>query len=391
MTTTKQTNTYLANSEELRFHIVLNPGTECNFLAVPVKGKTITASIINVMYGDPYMIDKNGTMGKTLSVTDRISFNTPEKYQEFDLSISNKSDLLKLATPTIKGWNFYTDNLHGCTNLELLHLCCRDMGNSSVLTEMTKLTELMISTSEFTFNPTDLPTKDDNNSSVNELKRFYVTAGDYTDDMKFCIDGFSAISKNLTNLELRGNYYHQLKGISGNLSVFADNNALTGLFRIDYTSIEGDVASLGNTSITNFQATDCYLYGDLTDLPGTCNRFLYSNNKADTYFSWKAYGRSSKKVGNAAPALLKIDNPIRIVGSDICNMLEDLCVCTGGDSRAYTIITDDTKSLLAKYSYENIIYDTLIAQGVSYLKINDNVFIEKGVKIEASTNETETA
>ena len=339
----KVTDTSLLKVGDMKFHIVLNEGEQSLFTIQAVLGGKVTATIANVVKGNPTFSDGS------LTIVNNSEFPKPiyqtsvaTEYQEFDIVISNKYDLRYLDSPT-------------CT-----------MG---VLRGMTALQALFVRGAGFRLDLNDL--------KECPLKTLEVDSRAGS-DMKFSIEPLRNMThKRLTNLTLSGMYGTEHRGITGDLSVL---QGFTGLKKlsISYTSIGGNLSALsGFAELEGVYASECNFEGDLTDLPPKC--YVFSNNAGskNTWFTWTEDARAFK-----GSCVLSIEFPINLKGSDLYFMVKDQSVCFPAEDEdkenrqsIICVNTDDNHQQFL-LDCDNLLLSDLIASEVTKLEIDGVLFIE---------------
>ena len=312
----KVTDTSLLKVGDMKFHIVLNEEEQSLFPIQAVLGGKVTATIANVVKGNPTFSDGS------LTIVNNSEFPKPiyqtsvaTEYQEFDIVISNKYDLRYLDSPTCTMGAFDMKSLEYCSRLETICINGEMVGDSSVLRGMTALQALFVRGAGFRLDLNDL--------KECPLKTLEVDSRAGS-DMKFSIEPLRNMThKGLTNLTLSGVYGTEHRGITGDLSVL---QGFTGLKKlsISYTSIGGNLSALsGFAELEGVYASECNFEGDLTDLPPKCLVFSNNAGSKNTWFTWTDSGRSDKYA-----YVLFISYPINLRGTDVENMLQDQTKCT---------------------------------------------------------------
>lgn len=274
----KVTDTSLLKVGDMKFHIVLNEGEQSLFTIQAVLGGKVTATIANIVKGNPKFSDGSLTIVNNSEFPNPIyQTSVAIEYQEFDIVISNKYDLKYLDSPTHTMGAFDMKSLDYCNCLETICINGEMVGDSSVLRGMTALQALFVRGAGFRLDLNDL--------KECPLKTLEVDS-QAGSDMKFSIEPLQNMShKKLTDIRLVGSYEKPLRGITGDLSALQGFTELKKL-SISYTSIGGNLSALsGFTELEGVYASECNFEGDLTDLPPKC--YVFSNNAGskNTWFT----------------------------------------------------------------------------------------------------------
>ena len=366
----KVTDTSLLKVGDMKFHIVLNEGEQSKFTLQAVLGGKVTATIANIVKGNPKFSDGSLTIENNSEFPKPVyQTSVATEYQEFDIVISNKYDLKYLDSPTHTMGAFDMKSLDYCNCLETICINGEMVGDSSVLRGMTALQALFVRGAGFRLDLNDLKECPLKTLEVNSQ------AGS---DMKFSIEPLQNMShKNLTDIKLAGSYEKPLRGITGDLSVL---QGFTGLKKlsISYTSIGGNLSALsGLTELEGVYASECNFEGDLTDLPPNC--YVFSNNAGskNTWFTWTEDARAFK-----GSCVLSIEFPINLKGSDLNFMLKDQSVCLPAEDEdkknrqsIICVNTDDNHQQFLE-KHDDLLLSDLIGSEVTKLEIDGVLFIE---------------
>lgn len=366
----KVTDTSLLKVGDIKFHIVLNEGEQSKFTLQAILGGKVTATIANIVKGNPKFSDGSLTIENNSEFPKPVyQTSVATEYQEFDIVISNKYDLKYLDSPTHTMGAFDMKSLEYCNRLETICINGEMVGDSSVLRGMTALQALFVRGAGFRLDLNDL--------KECPLKTLEVDS-QAGSDMKFSIEPLQNMShKKLTDIRLVGSYEKPLRGITGDLSALQGFTELKKL-SISYTSIGGNLSALsGLTVLEGVYASECNFEGDLTDLPPNC--YVFSNNAGskNTWFTWTEDARAFK-----GSCVLSIEFPINLKGSDLNFMLKDQSVCLPAEDEdkknrqsIIRINTDDNHQQFLE-KHDDLLLSDLIGSEVTKLEIDGVLFIE---------------
>lgn len=363
------------------FHIALEPGEQSTFIAQSVGGKSVRTSIEAVFQGNPTM--NNGLMESVSSGGyERLTISATDERQEFYLMISDIRNLKYFEMPDHVCESFPLSSVRYCDLLTGLFVKEGATGSSVSLQSLRHFDTLVVDNTGIDI---DLA-----HFANTRLKWLDIRVGTNTNNLSFTIDALASYDNKsyLESIFFRGEYAHQLQGITGSLGSLSGFHYLRELV-IPYTGITGELSGLKNTSILKIVASECNFTGRLSDLPPTCYSFSNIGGSTGTIFTWDRAARTNKQS-----RILRINSEnsttgtnTTISGKDINNMLEDQAHCAQfevnteqDNSIANKIIvhTDDNHIQLDRnnaYQWLRI----LLTIGITDLKIDEDIFIKDGI------------
>ncbi|MBQ8423668.1 MAG: hypothetical protein IJY36_05370 [Coprobacter sp.] len=296
------------------FHIALEPGEQSTFIAQSVGGKSVRTSIEAVFQGNPTMNN-----GLTESVSsdgyERLTISATDERQEFYLMISDIRNLKYFEMPDHVCKSFPLSSVRYCDLLTGLHLKEGATGSSASLQSLRHFDTLVVDNAGIDI---DLA-----HFANTRLKWLDIRVGTNTDNLSFTIDALASYDNKsyLESIFFRGEYAHQLQGITGSLGSLSGFHYLRELV-IPYTGITGDIGKLNNTKLERFIVPNCDISGDISILDNCSNlkELVIQNTKINGDIK----NFSSTKLERFIAPNCDISGDISILGS--CSNLKELVI-----------------------------------------------------------------